>query len=570
LGRTHKILTGVISVFAIGVIVFMPPWNKDWLSRGLFRMNEASPLSFSGPGRLHASALRPVKEMLDYADGPNTTVSIIESFLPKGLKNSNLFPRSIYLNGKNDGNTLGGDRVTTLLLAHIPALLGSGESESVAVVGFGTGLSIGAFTLYPNIKEIDCLEISPVVRDFAWYFDAYNHQVTKNPKVRWHIGDAYRFLKHVDKEYAIIMSEPSNPWVVGVERLFSQEFYEIVKGKLEKDGIYAQWVQTYNISPRTLGIVINTFASAFPFVRLFRAGSDILLIGSKASLNVRHFKNVERRFRIPSVAEELRSINVTGPESLLALEMWLPVEYFAGTEYHSLERPKLAFLSGKDRFYGDDLRVNDIMKKRSTRHWVRLGAENTLLAQWMSQKPEAEIESIKRALPVLCESKNVSFSPGWEKKSRRCRMAMLRLALEGELDSNGLVPERMLSGLKQLLEDVVQEVEPYGTVIDAYQAIQFFSEYDSIFLPLSPERLIEQVSICFETATGNAYICRSQLIEALNQTGRGELAGKYYEQLLRSGVDVPERIQMALEKGIREARRAGDAIRTSQGRKSLP
>ena len=570
LGRTHKILTGVISAFAIGVIVIMPPWNEDWLARGLFRMNEARPLSFSGPGRLHASALRPVKEMLAYADGPNTTVSIIETDLPKGLKKTNLFPRSIYVNGKSDGTTHGGDRVTTLLLAHIPALLGAGESESVAVVGFGTGLSIGAFTLYPNIKEIDCLEISPVVRDFARFFDAYNHQVTKNPKVRWRIGDAYRFLKHVDKKYAIIMSEPSNPWVVGVERLFSLEFYEIVKGKLEKDGVYAQWVQTHNISSRTLGIITNTFASVFPFVRLFKAGSAILLIGSKASLNDRHLKNVERRFRIPSVAEELRSVNVTGPESLLALELWLPVEYFAGTEYHSLERPKLAFLAGKESFYGDDLRLNDIMKKRSTRPWVRLGSENTLLARWMSQKPEAQIETIKRALPVLYGSKNVNFSLGWKKKNRRFRMAMLRLALEGELDSNGQVPERMLSGLKQLLEDVVKEVEPYGTVKDAYQAIRFFGENDSIFLPLSPERLIKQVSICFETATGNAYVCRSQLIEALTQTGRGELAEKYYEQLLRSGVDVPGRIQMDLLKGIREARRAGDTIRTSQGRKSLP
>ena len=149
-------------------------------------------------------------------------------------------------------------------------------------------------------------------------------------------------------------------------------------------------------------------------------------------------------------------------------------------------------------------------------------------------------------------------------------MALLRLALEGELDSDGQVPERMLSGLKQLLEDVVKEVEPYGTVKDALQAIRFFGEYDSIFLPLSPERLIKQVSICFETATVHTYVCRAKLIETLGQTGRGELAGKYYERLIRSGVDVPGRIQMDLLKGIREARRAGDTIRTGQGSKSLP
>ncbi len=555
-GRTGLRITAAGSVVAICIIAIMPSWNTDWFTRGLFRMNEPHQESFSGPTRLHASILGNVKEILAYADGPNTTVSIIESYLTEGSKKTKPVSRSIYVNGKSDGKTSGADKTTTLLLAHIPALLGAGKSGSVAVVGFGTGLSIGAFTLYPYIKEIDCLEISPVVRDFARYFDAYNHRVTKNPKMKWHITDAYRFLKHVDKKYAIIMSEPSNPWVVGVERLFSREFYEIVNHRLEKEGIYAQWVQTYDISVETTGMIVNTFAAVFPFVRLFEAGSDLLLIGSKAPLQNRHLKNVEGRFRIPSIAKELGDIDITGPESLLALELGLPATYFADKGYHSLEHPKLAFHAGKERFYGDNVEMNDIMEQRGARPWVRLGSENTLLAQWMSLRPEARIETIKRVLPTLCGSKNISFSPGWEKISRRCRSAMVRLALEGELDPNGQVTERMLTVLKQLQKDRGSDAEPYGTVREAYEAIKLFGEYDSMFLPLSPERLIQQVSVCFETNTEDAYICRSQLIECLAQTGRGELARESYERLLKSRVDVPGHIRKVLEEGIREAMRA--------------
>ncbi|MBW1802670.1 MAG: hypothetical protein JRJ85_18290 [Deltaproteobacteria bacterium] len=560
--RTGLKITGIGAVLAIFIIILMPSWKTDRFSRGLFRMNAAHPESFSGPTRLHASILGNVKEILAYADGPNTTVSIIESYLREGSEKTGPVSRSIYVNGKNDGRTHGPDRVTTLLLAHVPALLGAGRSGSVAVVGFGTGLSIGAFTLYPHIREIDCLEISPVVRDFAGYFDAYNHEVTKNPRVKWHIGDAYRFLKHVEKKYAVIMSEPSNPWVVGVERLFSREFYDIVSRKLEKDGIYAQWVQTYDISLNTTGMIVNTFAAVFPFVRLFETGTDLLLIGSKTPLQGRHLKNVERRFRIPSVARELGGIDVAGPESLFALELGLPAAYFAERGYHSLEHPKLAFQGGKERFFGDSVEMNDIMKQRAAGPWVRLGSENPLLAPWMSLRTEARVETIKRALPTLCGSKNVRFSPGWNRKRRQCRSAMMRLALEGELDPGGHVPERMLTELRQLMEDRGGDPEPYGTVRDAYEVIKLFGEYDSIFLPLSPERLIDRVDLCFETKTEDAYICRSQLIESLAKTGNSKLARESYERLLKSGVEVPGHIRKVLEKGIREATEAARKVHT--------
>ena len=38
--------------------------------------------------------------------------------------------------------------------------------------------------------------------------------------------DAYKVLKNEDATYDLIFSEPSNTWVTGVEKIYTQEFYK--------------------------------------------------------------------------------------------------------------------------------------------------------------------------------------------------------------------------------------------------------------------------------------------------------------------------------------------------------
>ena len=53
------------------------------------------------------------------------------------------------------------------------------------------------------------------------------------------------------KRYDVIISEPSNPWIAGVNNLFTMEFYRRVQTHLEPDGVFCQWIQLYELSPRT-------------------------------------------------------------------------------------------------------------------------------------------------------------------------------------------------------------------------------------------------------------------------------------------------------------------------------
>ena len=62
----------------------------------------------------------------------------------------------------------------------------------------------------------------------------------------------------------MIVSEPSNPWVAGVAALFSREFFEAVRARLEPGGIVCQWANAYNISDADLRAIVATFQSVFP------------------------------------------------------------------------------------------------------------------------------------------------------------------------------------------------------------------------------------------------------------------------------------------------------------------
>jgi len=87
------------------------------------------------------------------------------------------------------------------------------------------------------------------------------------------------------------VSEPSHPWVPGVANLFTQEFFELGRSRLNDDGIFVQWVQIYQLSTESLRSVLATYHKVFPHVLVFRVGGlnkgkDLLLVGSNQPLNL--------------------------------------------------------------------------------------------------------------------------------------------------------------------------------------------------------------------------------------------------------------------------------------------
>src|SRR5262249_45404606 len=134
-------------------------------------------------------------------------------------------------------------------------------------------------------------------------FGADAFDAMDNPKLRFVQTDAFRYLTRETRQARepldIVISEPSNPWVVGVENLFTRSYYDLVRGSMKPDGIFAQWLQLYEIDERILLSVMHNVTSVFPHARLYVIGKgDAAIIASKSPLSD---ARVARRFREPAI-----------------------------------------------------------------------------------------------------------------------------------------------------------------------------------------------------------------------------------------------------------------------------
>lgn len=199
---------------------------------------------------------------------------------------------SFYVNGKSDGSAVV-DAGTQVMSGLVGAALHSGP-RSALVIGLGTGSTAGWLGAVDSIERVDVVELEPVVLRIAAAYGAVNHDALHNPKIRVHIADARETLLASRNRYDLIVSEPSNPYRAGIASLFTREFYDAAAVRLNRGGLFLQWVQAYQIDADTLRTVYATIGSAFPHTETWWTNEgDLLLLASRDP--VMHDVDVLRR-----------------------------------------------------------------------------------------------------------------------------------------------------------------------------------------------------------------------------------------------------------------------------------
>jgi spermidine synthase len=187
---------------------------------------------------------------------------------------------SLIVNGKSDG-TARADAGTQVMSGLIPAFI-KGNTKTAAVVGLGTGTTAGWLAMIPSMERVDVIELEPVVVEAAKEFALVNADVLKNPKVHMAVGDAREILVTSRRTYDIIFSEPSNPYRAGIASLYTKEFYAAAAGRLNKGGVFAQWMQSYGADASTIRTVYATLSTVFPHIETWWTNrGDLLLFASR-------------------------------------------------------------------------------------------------------------------------------------------------------------------------------------------------------------------------------------------------------------------------------------------------
>ncbi len=342
------------------VFILFPKWDRTNHIVGVFRKVTPDNTMFKGLFNLTKDDL---KEVQFFNDGPNSTVSILkypkvlsEQSTKETLKTLGLETSvAVIMNGKSDGDTLG-DFSTMYFTGALPYFFSKkSEDMKTAVVGFGTGLSAGVLAQSKKVKSIDLLEISYELLQARKFTKGANFEADDHKKINFIHTDAFRHFTRYKNKYDLIVTEPSNPWVTGVENLFTNDFLELAKSKLTDDGILAMWFQRYDSDNIVVKAILESVVNNFNHYEVYEIGvGDSLILMSSQPIERTHFisranepihKKVLTYLKIKNQTDLnlMRSLNEKAVK-LASLENKLGV--------HSLEFPKLSDISNKFRFEG--------------------------------------------------------------------------------------------------------------------------------------------------------------------------------------------------------------------------
>jgi spermidine synthase len=297
--RPAAVATAWVAALAVA---FTPRWDPQLLHGSVSEVG----LFEGGPEELRMRLDLRADEL--YArEGRTANVLVIEADGIRGMK----------IDGRTNASDMAPDMSMQSMLALYPLVVAP-RRDDVFIVGWGTGVTVGAALQVP-VRKITAVELEPAVVEASKLFAHVNHSPLDDPRVELYEDDARHILLASDETYDVIISEPPHPWVSGVANLFTRDFYELAARHLRPDGVFAQWVQSYQISFETYRWILATFQSVFPEMIVFTAPNtpDTILVGSRQPLRL-DVEELSRRFADERFAAEAARVGVTSPEVLLA------------------------------------------------------------------------------------------------------------------------------------------------------------------------------------------------------------------------------------------------------------
>ena len=288
------------AVICLGLIRTVPPISKLLIAYGRY-----------------AATWVDKSDIVYAAEGLNSSVAVAN--FPSGA-------RTFHVAGKIQASNVPRDMRLQRMLGHLTTLTVA-RPESVLVIGCGAGITAGAVSIDPRVKQETIVEIEPLVpRAASAYFSGPNFDVLHNPKAQVHIDDGRHFLLTTREHFDGITVDPLDPWVKGAANLYTVEFLDSMKQHLNPGGSVTMYIQLFETNLAAVKSAVATFFTVFPNGTIWGnpyqgKGHDMVLLGTVEPLHI-NLDEMERRIGYrgsPSrVAQSLAEIDMNSPEDLFA------------------------------------------------------------------------------------------------------------------------------------------------------------------------------------------------------------------------------------------------------------
>jgi len=156
-------------------------------------------------------------------------------------------------------------------LVHIPMQM-SGSRKNILILGGGDGCAVREALKFGDVEKITLVDIDPSMTALAKNNEIVveiNDSSLFNPKVEVVNLDAFNYLEEIDKIFDVIIADFPDPKNSELSRLYSLEFFSIVKKHLSEDGIFITQACSPYFAPKVYSCIDTTIqAAGFGTLRL--------------------------------------------------------------------------------------------------------------------------------------------------------------------------------------------------------------------------------------------------------------------------------------------------------------
>jgi spermidine synthase len=192
---------------------------------------------------------------------------------------------------------------------HLPLLLHP-RPRRVLFLGLGTGATASSAKFHEEVEALHIAELIPEVATAARRFEVSNAGVLSDKRTRIHVDDARHYLLATNERFDVIVSDLFVPWESKTGYLYTVEHYRVARSRLAAGGIFCQWLALWQLGPRELAMIADSFASVFPQTTVWLGKADydrtiLALVGSDAPLDIDGRQIDERLTRVAAAAGEI-------------------------------------------------------------------------------------------------------------------------------------------------------------------------------------------------------------------------------------------------------------------------
>ena len=120
-----------------------------------------------------------------------------------------------------------------------PVMNISANRKNILILGGGDGCAVREVLKYKEVEKITLVDLDPAMTNLGKTHDVFltmNNNALNNKKVNIRINDAFQFLENSKELFDVILIDLPDPNNVDLNKLYTKEFYYLVKNSLTFGG----------------------------------------------------------------------------------------------------------------------------------------------------------------------------------------------------------------------------------------------------------------------------------------------------------------------------------------------